>query len=231
MNILITMSNIGDKIASIKGQLPEQVRLVAVSKTKPIEDIQEAYDSGHRIFGENKALELRDKALVLPDNIHWHFIGHLQRNKVKFIAPFVKLIHAVDSLRLLKEIDKQAKANDRIISCLLQFHIASEEAKFGLNIAEASELLSSDEYKEMKNIKITGVMGMASNTFDTDLVRAEFKHLLNIFQSLRYKFFLDNIFYREISMGMSNDYQIAVQEGSTLVRIGSSIFGARNYKK
>ena len=222
------MNNIGDKIASIKGQLPEQVRLIAVSKTKPIEDIQAAYDAGHRLFGENKALECRDKAEALPDNIHWHFIGHLQRNKVKYIAPFVKMIHGVDSLRLLIEINKEAKKNDRIISCLLQFHIASEETKFGLDIKEATELLSSDEYKEMKNIKITGVMGMASNTFDTDLVRAEFQHLLNIFQSVRYKFFIDNIFYREISMGMSSDYQIAVQEGSTLVRIGSSIFGARN---
>jgi len=225
------MSIIGDKIASIKGQLPEQVRLVAVSKTKPNEDIQQAFDDGQRIFGENKALEMRDKAAALPDNIHWHFIGHLQRNKVKYIAPFVKLIHGVDSLKLLKEINKEALKNDRIISCLLQFHIASEETKFGLSLDEAIEMLSSEDYKAMKNIKITGVMGMASNTFDTDLVRAEFKHLLNLFQSVRYKFFLDNIFYREISMGMSNDYQIAVQEGSTLVRIGSSIFGARNYSK
>jgi len=225
------MNIIGDKIASIKGQLPEQVRLVAVSKTKPMEDIQAAYDAGHRIFGENKALEMRDKAAALPDNIHWHFIGHLQRNKVKYIAPFVKLIHGVDSLKLLKEINKEALKNDRIISCLLQFHIASEETKFGLSMAEAEEMLSSDDYKAMKNIKITGVMGMASNTFDAELVRAEFQHLLHLFQSIRYKFFLDNIFYREISMGMSNDYQIAVQEGSTLVRIGSSIFGARNYNK
>ena len=179
------MNIIGAKIASIKGQLPEQVRLVAVSKTKPISDIQEAYDSGQRIFGENKALELRDKAEALPDNIHWHFIGHLQRNKVKYIAPFVKLIHGVDSLRLLKEINKEALKNDRIISCLLQFHIASEETKFGLDLDEATALLSSDEFKAMKNIKITGVMGMASNTFDTELVRAEFKHLLNLFQSVQ----------------------------------------------
>ena len=221
------MNKIGDKIASIKGQLPEHVRLVAVSKTKPIELIQEAYDAGHRIFGENKALELKDKHELLPDDIHWHFIGHLQRNKVKFIAPFVKMIHAVDSLRLLAEINKQALKNDRIISCLLQFHIASEETKFGLNIDEASELLASDSFKQMKNIKVTGVMGMASNTFDSDLVREEFKYLLNIFQSIKYKFFLNDIFYREISMGMSGDYQIAAQEGSTLVRIGSSIFGSR----
>ncbi len=221
------MSTIGEKIASIKGQIPDQVRIVAVSKTKPIELIQEAYNAGQRIFGENKALDLRDKHAVLPDNIHWHYIGHLQTNKVKYIAPFVKLIHAVDSMKLLKEINKQALRNDRIISCLLQFHIASEETKFGLSPDEGYELLKSPEFKELKNIKITGVMGMASNTFDTELIRAEFKYLLQIFQNLRFEFFIDNIFYREVSMGMSNDYQIAVQEGSTLIRIGSSIFGAR----
>lgn len=221
------MGTIGEKIASIKGQIPEQVRVVAVSKTKPIEVIQEAYDAGQRIFGENKAMDLRDKHAVLPDNIHWHYIGHLQTNKVKYIAPFVKLIHAVDSMKLLKEINKQALKNDRIISCLLQFHIASEETKFGLSPDEGYEILKSPEFKELKNIKITGVMGMATNTFDTELIRAEFKFLLQIFQNLRFEFFIDDIFYREVSMGMSNDYQIAVQEGSTLIRIGSSIFGAR----
>ena len=221
------MGTIGDKIASIKGQIPEQVRVVAVSKTKPIEVIQEAYDAGQRIFGENKAMDLRDKHAVLPDNIHWHYIGHLQTNKVKYIAPFVKLIHAVDSIKLLKEINKQALKNDRIISCLLQFHIASEETKFGLSPDEGYDILKSPEFKELKNIKIAGVMGMATNTFDTELIRAEFKFLLQIFQNLRFEFFIDDIFYREVSMGMSNDYQIAVQEGSTLIRIGSSIFGAR----
>jgi len=221
------MGTIGDKIASIKGQIPEQVRVVAVSKTKPIEVIQEAYDAGQRIFSENKAMDLRDKHAVLPDNIHWHYIGHLQTNKVKYIAPFVKLIHAVDSIKLLKEINKQALKNDRIISCLLQFHIASEETKFGLSPDEGYDILKSPEFKELKNIKIAGVMGMATNTFDTELIRAEFKFLLQIFQNLRFEFFIDDIFYREVSMGMSNDYQIAVQEGSTLIRIGSSIFGAR----
>ncbi len=225
------MSIIGDKIASIKGQLPENIRLVAVSKTKPVEMIQEAYDSGHKIFGENKALDLRDKYEALPKDIHWHFIGHLQTNKVKYIAPFVKLIHAVDSFKLLKEINKQALKNDRIISCLLQFHIASEETKFGLNPEEAYELLNNPEFKELKNIKITGVMGMASNTFDTDLVRQEFAYLREIFQNIRFDFFLKDIFYREISMGMSGDFMIAAQEGSTLVRIGSSIFGERTYAK
>jgi pyridoxal phosphate enzyme (YggS family) len=221
------MSNIGDKIASIKGQLPDNVRLVAVSKTKPVELIQEAYDAGQRIFGENKALEMRDKHAVLPDNIHWHFIGHLQTNKVKYIAPFVKMIHAVDSFKLLKEINKQAAKHDRIISCLLQFHIASEDTKFGMNAEEAYELLNNPERKELKNIRITGVMGMASNTFDTELVRQEFAYLRDIFQNVRFDFFLGDIFFREISMGMSGDFMIAAQEGSTLVRIGSSIFGER----
>lgn len=225
------MSIIGDKIASIKGQLPDSVRLVAVSKTKPVELIQEAYDAGQRIFGENKAMELRDKHADLPDNIHWHFIGHLQTNKVKYIAPFVKMIHAVDSFKLLKEINKQAAKHDRIISCLLQFHIASEDSKFGMNAEEAYELLNNPARKEMKNIRITGVMGMASNTFDTELVRQEFSYLRDVFQNVRYDFFLNDIFFREISMGMSGDFMIAAQEGSTLVRIGSSIFGEREVTK
>ncbi len=223
------MYTIGEKIASIKGQIPEQVRLVAVSKTKPINLIQEAYDAGQRIFGENKALEMRDKHQALPDNIHWHFIGHLQTNKVKYIAPFVKLIHSIDSMKILKEVNKQALKNNRIISCLLQFHIASEETKFGLSAKEAYAILSSEEFKSMKNIKITGVMGMASNTFDTELIKEEFKYLRTIYQNLQFDFFLNDIFFREISMGMSGDYQIAVKEGSTLIRIGSSIFGARDY--
>jgi len=221
------MSAIGDKIASIKGQLPDSVRLVAVSKTKPVELIQEAYDAGQRIFGENKAIELRDKHAVLPDNIHWHFIGHLQTNKVKYIAPFVKMIHSVDSFKLLKEINKQAAKHDRIISCLLQFLITSEDTKYGMNAEEAYELLNNPERKELKNIRIAGVMGMASNTFDTELIRQEFAYLRDIFQNIRFDFFLGDIFFREISMGMSGDFMIAAQEGSTLVRIGSSIFGER----
>ena len=223
------MSIIGEKIESIKGLIPSNVRLVAVSKTKSVEQIQAAYDAGQRIFGENKALEMRDKHALLPDNIHWHFIGHLQTNKVKYIAPFVKLIHSIDSLKLLQEIDKQAKKHDRIISCLLQFHVASEETKFGLSPEEGYEILHSPEFKEMKNIKIIGVMGMASNTFDSELIREEFKYLHTIYRNIQYDFFLDDIFYRELSMGMSGDYQIAIQEGSTLIRIGSSIFGDRDY--
>lgn len=223
------MSNIGEKIASIKKQIPDNVKLVAVSKTKPVEMIQEAYDSGHKIFGENKALDMRDKHAVLPDDINWHFIGHLQTNKVKYIAPFVKLIHAIDSFKLLKEINKQALKNERVISCLLQFHIAKEESKFGLNADEAHELLNSPEFKELKNIKIVGVMGMASNTYDNDLIREEFKHLHDIFQNLKQEYFNDDNLFTEISMGMSGDYEIAIQEGSSLIRVGSSIFGERNY--
>jgi pyridoxal phosphate enzyme (YggS family) len=223
------MASIAEKIISIKGQIPEQVRLVAVSKTQPMTMIEEAMAAGQLIFGENKALEMRDKYEALPKNIHWHFIGHLQSNKVKYIAPFVKLIHSVDGLNLLEEINKQALKNDRIISCLLQFHIASEETKFGLSVEEAYALLRSDEFKQMKNIKITGVMGMASNTFDTSIIRQEFQYLRTIFQNIQYDFFLGDIFFRELSMGMSGDYQIAIQEGSTLIRVGSSIFGVRNY--
>ncbi len=225
------MVKIGEKIASIKGQLPAGVRLVAVSKTKSPELILEAYNSGQRLFGENKALEMRDKHEVLPHDIHWHFIGHLQTNKVKYIAPFVNLIHSVDSLKLLAEINKEAAKNNRIIKCLLQFHIASEETKFGLSVEEGYELLQSEDFKLMQNIKIAGIMGMASYSFDNELIRNEFKYLMTIFKNLRYDFFLNDIHFREVSMGMSGDYQIAVQEGSTLVRIGSSIFGERDYTK
>lgn len=221
------MNSIGEKISSIKGFLPAGVRMVAVSKTKPIEKILEAYNAGQRIFGENKAMEMRDKHEVLPHDIHWHFIGHLQTNKVKYIAPFVNLIHSVDSLKLLAEINREAAKNNRIIKCLLQFHIATEETKFGLSPEEAYELLNSAEFKEMENVRIAGVMGMASYTFDNELIRNEFKYLMTIFKNLRYDFFLTDVHYREVSMGMSGDYQIAIQEGSTLVRIGSSIFGER----
>jgi len=193
--------------------------------------ILEAYEGGQRIFGENKALEMKEKHEKLPDDIHWHFIGHLQTNKVKYIAPFVKMIHGVDSLKILKEINKQAERNDRIISCLLQFHIATEDTKFGLSPEEGYAILNSLEFKEMKNIRITGVMGMATYTFNAQMIRDEFKYLMKIYKNLKYDFFLDDIFYREVSMGMSGDYQIAVQEGSTIVRIGSSIFGERNYNK
>ncbi len=222
--------SIAEDLLEIKGQLPEQVRLVAVSKTKPCEDILEAYHAGHRIFGENKVQEITDKYAELPKDIEWHFIGHLQTNKVKFIAPFVHLLHGVDSLKLLRVIDKEARKNERRIDCLLQMKIAREESKFGLTEMEVEALLCSDEFQDMKNIRITGVMGMATYTSDMALVRNEFRKLYSIFNTLQEKYFSEQKDFREISMGMSHDYQIAIEEGATLVRIGSSIFGERNYK-
>jgi len=219
--------DIAGNLSDLLGEIPSYVKLVAVSKTKPNEDVLQAYDSGFRVFGENKAQELNRKHSELPKDIEWHFIGHLQTNKVKYIAPFVSLIHAVDSFKLLKEINKQAAKHDRIISCLLQFHVASEDTKFGMSPEEAYELLNHSDRKELKNVRITGIMGMASNTFDTELVRQEFSYLRDIFQNVKFDFFLGDIFFREISMGMSGDFMIAAQEGSTLVRIGSSIFGER----
>lgn len=220
---------IKDNILKIKSTLPPQTRLIAVSKTKPVEMIQEAYDAGQRLFGENKALEMRDKHEVLPKDIEWHFIGHLQTNKVKYIAPFVSLIHSIDSLQLLQTVEKEAVKHDRIINCLLQFHIATEETKFGLNLQEAQAILNSDEYKAMQHIRICGVMGMATNTDNTTLVRNEFASLRAIFETLKKNYFIDSDNFLDISMGMSHDYQIAIQEGATLVRVGSFIFGARNY--
>ena len=204
-------------------------RLVAVSKTKPAELIQKAYDEGLRIFGENKAQELSEKYEVLPKDIEWHMIGHLQRNKVKYIAPFVALIHSVDSLRLLKEIDKQAEKNDRVIDCLLQVHIAEEDTKFGLSEEELKEMLASQEFEAMKNIRIVGLMGMATFTEDQGQIRREFKSLKNIFDRLAQMETPANVSMEELSMGMSGDYEIALEEGSTLVRVGSAIFGERNY--
>jgi pyridoxal phosphate enzyme (YggS family) len=203
------------------------VNLIAVSKTKPIEAIFFLYNEGQRIFGENRVQELTAKYDALPKDIQWHLIGHLQSNKVKYIAPFVSLIHSVDSLSLLSEINRQALKNNRIINCLLQFHVAVEETKYGLNIEEAEQLLNSDEYRKMKNIRIEGVMGMASFSNDEDAIRKEFSNLSNIFEKLKALFFNSEDTFCEISMGMSGDYQIAVDEGSTMVRIGSLLFGER----
>lgn len=208
-------------------QLPSGVKLVAVSKTKPSEIIREALVTGHSIFGENKVQELISKQAQLPKDIEWHYIGHLQRNKVKFIAPFVSLIHAVDSLRLLSEINKQALINNRMIDCLMQFHIADETTKFGLNYSEACDLLESDQYKSFKNVRFIGVMGMATYTEDTGQIRSEFKRLRNYFDQLKKVYFQNIESFKELSMGMSDDYQIAIEEGSTLIRIGSKIFGKR----
>jgi pyridoxal phosphate enzyme (YggS family) len=219
---------INENLATIKKSIPSHVTLVAVSKTKPNELIEEAYSSGQRIFGENKAQELKNKAEVLPKDIEWHFIGHLQRNKVKYIAPYASLIHSIDSKKLLIEVNKQAGKHNRVIDCLLQFHIAMEESKFGLSLEEAQELLTSNEFSSLKNIKIVGVMGMASFINNEEQVRNEFIRLKNIFTQLNNGFFKQTATFKTISMGMSGDYKIAIQEGSTMVRIGSAIFGIRN---
>lgn len=218
---------IAEALNTLKAEIPDEVTLVAVSKTKPVEDLQIAYDTGQRIFGENKVQELAEKYEVLPKDIEWHFIGHLQSNKVKYIAPFVSMIHAVDSLKLLKEINKQAKKNDRVISCLLQFHIADEESKFGLNLEEAQQILSSNEFVELQNISIVGVMGMATFTDDEEQIREEFRTLENYFHVVKSHFFKYNDAFGHLSMGMSGDYKIAIEEGSTMIRLGSSIFGSR----
>lgn len=219
--------SVKENILILKKQLPESVKLVAVSKTKPNSLVLEAYDAGQRIFGENKVQDLAAKQPELPPDIKWHFIGHLQRNKVKFIAPFVDTIHAIDSLKLLKEINKQAVNNNRTINCLLQFHIAEEESKFGLNMQAAEELLKSDDFKALKNINIKGVMGMATYTDNIDQIRKEFRSLKVYFNKLKSTFFVEQSDFEEISMGMSGDYKVAIEEGSTMIRIGSSIFGAR----
>lgn len=221
---------IQENLFKIKKELPKNVKLVAVSKTKPDADILEAYNAGYKIFGENKVQELVDKYDRLPKDIEWHFIGHLQRNKVKYLAPFVHLIHGVDSLKLLKEINKQATKNDRVIDCLLQFHIASEKAKFGFYKEEVFELLQSPEFQNLKNIRIVGLMGMATYTDDENLIREEFANLKRYFEEIKDKYLSDNSF-SELSIGMSADYKIAIEEGSTMIRLGSSIFGIRFYSK
>lgn len=219
--------SIQKRISDIRKEIDARVTLVAVSKTKPIEAIKVAYDAGQRVFGENKVQEMAAKYEQLPKDIDWHLIGHLQSNKVKYIAPFVQLIHSVDSLKLLQEINKQAQKNKRTIDCLLQFHVASEETKFGLNMIEAKELLDSPEYGMLQNIRIVGIMGMASFTENQALVRHEFHTLKSIFDTLKDSYFSTSDAFTEISMGMSGDYRIAVEEGSTMIRVGSTIFGSR----
>jgi pyridoxal phosphate enzyme (YggS family) len=220
--------DIAGNLSELLGNIPPNVKLVAVSKTKPNEDILSAYNTGFRIFGENKAQELNRKYSELPKDIEWHFIGHLQTNKVKYIAPFVSLFHGVDSLKLLKEINKQALKNERVIDCLLQFHIATESTKFGFDMEEVSVMLDSKEFQGLKNIRICGVMGMATYTSDFTVVRNEFRNLHHIFTILKKDYFAHKDSFKEISMGMSGDFKIAIEEGSTIVRIGSAIFGERN---
>jgi PLP dependent protein len=218
---------IAENLKKIQVTIPSGVTLVAVSKTKPSSTILEAYNCGQRIFGENKVQELVDKAEELPKDIEWHMIGHLQSNKVKYIAPFVSLIHSVDGLKLLSEINKQGNKNNRVINCLLQFHIAQEETKFGLSFEEAQDLLGSEEFIKMENISIVGVMGMATFTENTDQLRHEFTTLENYFHVIKSHYFKFNPDFKHVSMGMSGDYQIAIEEGSNMVRVGSSIFGSR----
>ena len=217
---------IRENLQHILNDIPSNVVLVAVSKTKPNEDILTAYDSGQRHFGENKVQELNQKQQQLPKDINWHMIGHLQTNKVKYIAPFIHLIHGVDSIKLLKEINKQAKKNNRTIECLLQFHIASEQSKFGLSRAQAIEIIHSDEFDALNNVCVKGVMGMASFTSDHNQVEEEFSVLKAIFDELKNIIPYPNSF-NCISMGMSGDYKIAIKKGSNMIRIGSTIFGSR----
>jgi hypothetical protein len=219
--------SIAQNLLKIKSTLPSTVTLVAVSKTKPIPDLMEGYNAGQSIFGENKIQEMADKWEAMPKDIEWHMIGHVQTNKVKFMAPFVSLIHGVDSLKLLEEINKQAKKNNRIIDCLLQIHIAEEETKFGLDEKELNEILSSVTFQEMKNIRIVGLMGMATFTDNQEQIKKEFTHLKSIFDYLVTQTRTQNLEPKTLSMGMSGDYQLAIECGSTMVRIGSSIFGGR----
>jgi hypothetical protein len=218
---------IADNLSKIKGSIPQHVCLVAVSKTKPVSELMVAYNAGQRHFGENKVQEMCEKQAIMPKDVCWHFIGHLQTNKVKYIAPFVHLIHSVDSLKLLLEINKHARKNQRVISILLQFHIAQEETKFGLNREEVIQLLNSEEYNACQNVRIVGVMGMASFVDNVNQIKMEFKALKTHFDFLKMNYFALIDDCSEISMGMSNDFELAIQEGSTLIRVGSSIFGGR----
>ena len=225
--IKINKMSIQDNLLKIKSQLPENVTLVAVSKTKPVKDLMEAYHAGQRIFGENKIQEMTEKWQQMPKDIEWHMIGHVQSNKVKYMVPYVKLIHGVDSLKLLKEINRQAVRWRKSINCLLQIHIAEEETKFGLDEKELEELLNSDEFKEMKNINVIGLMGMATFTDNEEQIKKEFQYLKTIFDKVS-KLKTYNCQLNTLSMGMSGDYQLAIECGSTMVRIGSTIFGNRN---
>jgi len=222
--------SIAQNLTQIKSQLPTHVTLVAVSKTKPVADLMEAYTAGQRIFGENKIQEMTEKWEQMPKDIEWHMIGHVQTNKVKFMAEYVSLIHGVDSLKLLQEINKQAKKHNRVIDCLLQIHIAEEETKFGLDEEELNHILTSDDYNSLENIRILGLMGMATFTENQNQIEKEFNHLKSIFDKLSKIPFTHNLKPNILSMGMSGDYQLAISCGSTMVRIGSSIFGTRNYQ-
>lgn len=219
--------SVAENISSLRSQLTEDVTLVAVSKTKPVSLIREAYAAGQRVFGENRALEMAEKHAQLPEDIEWHMIGHMQTNKVRNIAPFVSLIHSIDSLKLLQEVNKRASQNNRTIPVLLQFHIAQETNKFGFDLAEAIAMLESEPFAQMENVEVHGVMGMATFTHDENVVRAEFQKLKKCFGLLQSGIMSGNSQFRIVSMGMSGDYEIAIEEGSNMIRVGSSIFGSR----
>ena len=221
--------SIKSNLQEIINELPDHVRLVAVSKFHPNEAILEAYEAGQRIFGESKVQEMTSKYESLPKDIKWHFIGHLQTNKIKYMAPYVSLIHGIDSFKLLEEVNKQASRVNRIIPCLLQIHIAQEETKFGFSFEECRELLNTDQWKSLENIRIDGLMGMATNTDSIEQIKTEFRSLHTLFEELKSTYFANEPTFKEISMGMSHDYHEAIVEGSTLVRVGSKIFGERNY--
>lgn len=221
------MSDIARNIIALREEIPANVRIVAVSKLKSADDILKAYNAGQKIFGENRVQELFKKYNSLPRDIEWHFIGHLQSNKVRRIASFVNMIHSVDTFRLLKVIDQEAARADRVIDCLLQFYIATEETKYGFSLSEVLEMLESEDFQKLKNIRICGVMGMASFIDDDDQIRREFMYLSECFRRLKDEFFSGDDAFKELSMGMSGDYKIALEEGSTIVRLGSTIFGSR----
>ncbi len=223
--------SITENFEKIRKNIPDSVKIVAVSKTKPVEDILELYNFGHKIFGENKVQELVSKKDNLPTDIEWHMIGHLQTNKVKYIVPFVSLIHSVDNFKLLKEINKRSLKANRVIDCLLEIHIAKEESKYGFNETDLYEMLENKEFYELKNVRVCGLMGIATNTNDKNQVRKEFRYLKELFDDIKKKYFGDKHYFKELSMGMTADYMIAIEEGSTIVRIGSAIFGPRNYQK
>ncbi|QQX76665.1 MULTISPECIES: YggS family pyridoxal phosphate-dependent enzyme [Aequorivita] len=216
---------IAENLKKFNSELPKNVTLVAVSKTKPVSDLMEAYNAGQRVFGENKIQEMEAKWQEMPKDVQWHMIGHVQRNKVKYMAPFVSLIHAVDSFKLLKEINKEAKKNERVISCLLQIKIAKEDSKFGMDEEDAASLLASEDFKKFQNIKVIGLMGMATFTDDEKQVSEEFQTLKKIYDQFK----AQNSEFRILSMGMSGDYKIAIANGSNMIRVGSAIFGERNY--
>ena len=221
--------SIAENLNGLKAELPDHVELIAVSKTHPAEKVMEAYDTGHRHFGENKVQEMVAKSETMPSDIRWHLIGHLQRNKVKYIAPFVHLIHGVDSLKLLKEINKRAKQNERVIDCLIQVFIAKEDTKFGMDEKEVRTLIASTELQELEHIRVVGLMGMATNTDNTDQIKSEFKGLKQLFEDIKASDIPKHVEMNHLSRGMSGDYKLAIECGSTMVRVGSAIFGARNY--